>query len=340
MKKIILFLSLFLSTILTAQQPLCQQEEMELLLSVPPFFHLSIYTPLNDEVYHNVPVRDICVNKEGDFYRLDPPISELQKIYREEWDSLGFYTINHLTFLFKGHIQKEQYKLETGKPGYKWIGNTEGLFINGKKEGIWRKEMWYCHDDTLTCPVVIIEPYKEGKLHGIREIYNYVGKKISGSLFIHGTGHYNQYYYDTEKKAVSGFLIYGKPHGEWKYYNKDSKLIKKEMYKHGLLHGPFIIYNSEGDILYETYFRNGTGNYRSYYNDELLEKGPMLNGSRNGEWTINTYTFNSYKKPQFYKETYTQVYTPEDPINNPSNIIDTIFSEGEFIIIRATEDNK
>ena len=54
-----------------------------------------------------------------------------------------------------------------GEPGYE----EEGLFVKGKKEGIWRRY-------SLTGDIIAVEFYKLGGLHGIQQYYTFLGDLI------------------------------------------------------------------------------------------------------------------------------------------------------------------
>ncbi len=118
-----------------------------------------------------------------------------------------------------------------GEPGYE----DEGIFINDKKEGTWRKY-------TLQGDFIAFENYKNGDKDGKSEYYTPYGDLIReeswraynpgqpyDTIPIYGTGN---------NEIISYKIIKAKPYsvkdGTWTYYDK-GKIINTEEYDRGYL---------------------------------------------------------------------------------------------------------
>lgn len=123
-----------------------------------------------------------------------------------------------------------------GEPGYE----EEGIFVKGKKEGIWRQY-------SLTGDIIAVEYYKLGGKHGIQQYYTYLGDLIREECW---RGYDPEAPYDTiavygagNNEIVDYKIVkaeqYSVRHGEWKYYEPgNGRLIKVEKYDRGLLETP------------------------------------------------------------------------------------------------------
>ncbi|QZT38543.1 hypothetical protein K5X82_06525 [Halosquirtibacter xylanolyticus] len=132
---------------------------------------------------------------------------------------------------------------------YSMIGELEGNIIDGRREGVWTKTVYF----NIHSYVVKRMSYKNGLLDGDYIVYNLradilnwsyetvldesnlpVSKKVV-SRFHKGTGPYKDYYYDTGRLKISGSLFRGKRDGIWSYYAKDGELLFRERYSNGIL---------------------------------------------------------------------------------------------------------
>jgi len=309
----------------------------------------SMVHPWDDSgMINNIPTKWVLVNSEGLFHTTKIPKAAPSNEDLQPWDSLYYANRDYLTFHFNELIAKKADTIHvtdySDDDDRFYIGYIEGAFINGVKEGLWEKQVYGRVDSRLSIfSRVIAESYKNGVLHGMRTIYDLKGEYLSRSLFVDGTGDYNDYYYDTRKPAVLGFMVYGKRHGRWLYFNRDGQLIREENYEQGVLDGPLTIYDDEGNVLFTTNFKNGTGEYRHYRNGVMRERGQMINGLRTGEWqtvSICTYSYSTPRRqdPGPHLTEHTRNYTDQDPENDPGNIIDVMFYDGEYIYLRAKRD--
>lgn len=295
-------------------------------------------------VIDNIPTYWVRVNKDRLFHTLDKPKTVPAVPDLQPWDSLYYATQDYLTFYFDEYVYKRADTTclsDVHEHSYDCVGRIEGTFINGVKEGRWEKVANGYIEGKFIYGKVIEESYKDGVLNGVRTVYSLGGKRLGRTIFVNGTGSYYDYYYDVGKIAVSGFLVYGKRHGYWTYYNQNGRIIRKEFYKHGLLHGPFTIYDNAGNILYETHFENGTGVYRRYKNDILVESGNMINGCRIGVWeelhVIRNSSSPNYE-PGINVRKVRVRYTEKNPVNDSGSIVDVTFYDGDYIYIRAMRD--
>ncbi len=120
-----------------------------------------------------------------------------------------------------------------GEPGYE----EEGIFVNGKKEGHWRKY-------TLIGDLIAYENYKNGDKDGKSEYFSQYGDLLRvenwrgynpdqpyDTIPIYGTG---------SNEIISYKIIKAQPYsvkdGEWTYYDPGSgKIIRTENYDRGYL---------------------------------------------------------------------------------------------------------
>ena len=340
MKKVIpILLGGFLLTLpcfLFAQQP-AQDDEAEVGTVHLEHFYLTLLEPEYDGAIDNIPMKLVIVNREGLFHTLEKP-EAMPDINLQPWDSLYYATRHYLTFYFDKFVYKRADTIHVSDvsdncyESVRSVGIIKGTFINGVKEGLWEKRVFAADH---TSRKVIDESYKNGVLNGARTVYNMSGTQIHQTIFVNGTGSYNDYYYNSGRPAVSGFMVYGKRHGWWRYYNEERKMIREEFYKHGLLHGPLTVYDDSGNTIYESNFVNGTGEYRVYKNGALKESGRMVDGRRVGEWR----QFNVSLSSSGLQQSYNRIsYKVQDPINDPGNIIDVMFYDGDYITLRAGRD--
>lgn len=123
-----------------------------------------------------------------------------------------------------------------GEPGFE----TEGIFKNGKKEGVWRKY-------TLTGDLIGIENYRNGGLHGQQQYFTFLGDLVReeqwkgfdpdapyDTIPVYGTGSNEILRYKIVKAEQ-----YSVRHGEWRYYEPGTgRLMKSEQYAYNRLVDP------------------------------------------------------------------------------------------------------
>ena len=120
-----------------------------------------------------------------------------------------------------------------GEPGYE----DEGVFINAKREGIWRKY-------TLNGDLLAIENYKQGGKDGLSQYYTPLGDLIReehwraynpdapyDTIAIYGTGSNEILSYKIVKAEQ-----YSVKDGDWTYYDPSTgRIMKLEKYDRGHL---------------------------------------------------------------------------------------------------------
>jgi hypothetical protein len=120
-----------------------------------------------------------------------------------------------------------------GEEGYE----EEGIFKDGKKEGIWRLY-------SLSGDIIGVETYKFGGKDGIQQYYTYLGDLVReeswrgynpdapyDTIPIYGTGNDEIIDYKIVKAEQ-----YSVKHGEWRYYEPGTgRLVKTEKYDRGFL---------------------------------------------------------------------------------------------------------
>ncbi len=115
-----------------------------------------------------------------------------------------------------------------GEPGYE----EEGIFVNGKKEGTWRRF-------NLTSDLLAIENYKYGGKDGLQQYFTKLGDLVReenwrgynpdapyDTIAVYGTGSNEIISYKIVKAEQ-----YSVRQGEWKFYDPATgRLIKTEVY--------------------------------------------------------------------------------------------------------------
>lgn len=124
-----------------------------------------------------------------------------------------------------------------GEPGYE----EEGVFVNGKKEGMWRKY-------TLQSDLIAVENYRYGGKDGLSQYYTPYGELIReenwraynpdspyDTIAIYGTGSNEIISYKIVKAEQ-----YSVKDGNWTYYDPGTgRIIKSEKYdRNRLLNAP------------------------------------------------------------------------------------------------------
>jgi len=123
-----------------------------------------------------------------------------------------------------------------GEPGYE----EEGIFVKGKKEGIWRKY-------SLAGDIIAVEFYKLGGKHGVQQYYTYLGDLLREESW---RGYDPDAPYDTvavygegNNEIIDYKIIkaeqYSVRHGEWRYFDiSTGRIAKVEKYDRGHLETP------------------------------------------------------------------------------------------------------
>ena len=120
-----------------------------------------------------------------------------------------------------------------GEPGYE----EEGIFVNGKREGIWRK--YNLHND-----VIAIENYQYGGKDGLSQYYTPLGEMVReenwraynpdapyDTIAVYGTGSNEILSYKIVKAEQ-----YSVKNGDWTYYDPSTgRILKIEKYDRGRL---------------------------------------------------------------------------------------------------------
>ena len=135
---------------------------------------------------------------------------------------------------------------------------------NGRKHG--REYIW---DETDSLESV--EPYADGKLHGLAKQYNRSGKVIGTYRFVHGNG-YDIWRYEREDGSIAISEIFTIQDGalngyEWWPRDDQHSLWHERHWKQGLPHGIERRWNQKGSLKrgYPKYWINGQAvNKRAY----------------------------------------------------------------------------
>lgn len=69
------------------------------------------------------------------------------------------------------------------------------------------------------------------------------------------------------------------------YYRSTGKIKSKIPYINGKISGVVQWFDKDGNIIYSENFINGTGNWKSFWdNEQVKDIGRLVNGQKNGEW--------------------------------------------------------
>ncbi|GGX07858.1 hypothetical protein [Aquimarina muelleri] len=128
------------------------------------------------------------------------------------------------------------------------IGHLKGFIKEGKREGIWTKEIFNKKKNKFV--VVKTFNYLNGVLNGKYQVFDLNGKILSPYLsnpfdvdeeksyyeiYKNGSGYYYDYYYDTGVLKETGRYLKGKKNSRWIIYDSNGKVVKKESYYNGFL---------------------------------------------------------------------------------------------------------
>ena len=120
-----------------------------------------------------------------------------------------------------------------GEPGYE----DEGVFKNGKKEGVWRRF-------NLNGDLTAIENYRYGGKDGVQQYFTMMGdlgREESWHAYNPDTPYDTIPVYGQGNNEILTYKIvkaeqYSVKHGTWKFYDPNTgRLIKSETYDHGFL---------------------------------------------------------------------------------------------------------
>jgi len=131
------------------------------------------------------------------------------------------------------------------------VYNSHGVLVietpikDGLKHG--REITW---DDSRK--LISIEPYVNGKIHGIAKQFGQNGKVLGTYKMFHGTG-YDIWRQENEDKEVFVAEIHGLkdglPHGyEWWFASAKQDLFRERHWQNGSLHGVERIWNKAGKL--------------------------------------------------------------------------------------------
>lgn len=112
----------------------------------------------------------------------------------------------------------------------------------GRRHGEFRR---YFGKDTLA----ELSNYVHGQLHGIRTIYNKLGKPEITENYVHDIleGHYTVFYESGDIK-IEGDYIDGAMQGIWKRYYANGQILEAVTYTDNLENGPFTEYHENGKL--------------------------------------------------------------------------------------------
>jgi antitoxin component YwqK of YwqJK toxin-antitoxin module len=128
---------------------------------------------------------------------------------------------------------------------------SEGLFINQKREGLWKTYDGY--------DAVISEcEYKNGQKWGLSKRYYQNGNILEVANYINGwmDGQYAQYFPDNVPK-IKGTYVNTKRNGIWVFYHGNGIVYTTGKYVDGLRQGDWVTNDENGKIIVRETFKNG-----------------------------------------------------------------------------------
>ena len=199
--------------------------------------------------------------------------------------------------------------------------SNEGNLINGLKDGLWKKIYYF---DETKGQIMIEKIYSMGSLQSVKTDYdmrkyengylifdasdfdkekNEYAKRIFLSddrktIYLENKdyeGRKSELSFESNKnitkelERLSNDFMYSDDKipnmNNLKMIKKvDGIIIYEKNIKDGHLDGDYIVNDYYGKLLYKTNFKNGTGYYKGYEYDKLIEEGNLVNGKKEGEW--------------------------------------------------------
>lgn len=173
--------------------------------------------------------------------------------------------------------KKSDGNLFTGKV----YGKVAGRISNGNKLGEWIE---YYDDGTQ----FIVERFKNGKLSGLREIFDENGIEIEKLQYKNNkaNGSYTRYHTLSEQVKEVGQYLSGLPHGEFRLFYSDGLISEKRNYLQGKRHGKYTAWNSVWKSK-QCYYKNGKldgkfETFRDFEKPEIVAKYKI--GKLTGEY--------------------------------------------------------
>lgn len=100
--------------------------------------------------------------------------------------------------------------------------------------------------------------YKEGELHGIREILFPDGKVKIRERYVNGKiADLYEYYFPNGNLQLKGYYVDGAMYGPWKKYDDQGNLLEVVTMVNNEEYGPFVEYNAAGKIQAEGMYLHG-----------------------------------------------------------------------------------
>ncbi len=147
----------------------------------------------------------------------------------------------------------------------KGFKESEGLFVNEKKQGVWK---YYNHDSI----VIAEENYKNGVPDGVWKTFYANGQLLDEIPYVNGVkeGTWTQYFYDGRLKTKATY-VNGLLEGLATFYHPNGRVFISGPYLHNLKDGTWIHLNDKGETEKKEIWKSGTLAAEEYY-DKKLEK--------------------------------------------------------------------
>ncbi|MDX9931741.1 MAG: toxin-antitoxin system YwqK family antitoxin [Bacteroidales bacterium] len=159
---------------------------------------------------------------------------------------------------------------------------SEGIFINQKREGLWKTYDGY---DAVIAEV----EYKNGQKWGLSKRYYQDGDILEIVNYINGwmDGVYVQYFPDSVLK-MKGTYANTKRNGTWAFYHGNGLIYMTGKYVDGLRQGDWIINDESGKIIVREKYMNGKVVSREVFQkdkdpEELKKKDSQLDLENRGK---------------------------------------------------------
>ncbi|WP_027471810.1 toxin-antitoxin system YwqK family antitoxin [Saccharicrinis fermentans] len=207
--KSVVFICILLYSISSFGQELkhyAKNKALEKANKALPVYHVIDYTLIEGS-------QNITVNEEGLYVRSDSTL------------------LTGIVYLY----------LTTSDDPESVYGWSNGIIINGKKEGSWIKEIYAKRKKSV---LVQEMNYKNGLLDGDFCVYDIHGNTLplinnplitilTTSSLKNGNGVYMDFYYENGALKEYGQIKHGKKIGQWHLYDKQGNVLKVETYDNG-----------------------------------------------------------------------------------------------------------
>jgi hypothetical protein len=106
--------------------------------------------------------------------------------------------------------------------------------------------------------ISVQESYKNGKLHGKRQVWSENGQPLRQEFYLNGKleGECKEWYPNGQLQ-VQQFHLNGRFEGECKIWHENGQLLERAFYRHGIHDGKYQDWDTNGRIIDQCFYQNG-----------------------------------------------------------------------------------